>query len=100
MTAHARSTDPQTSHEAAKSVTDAAMTETHRAIMRLLESRPMNDEQLYQMFVQGAEHDYWNHASMSGVRSRRSELVKRGLVKDCGRSKTKFGRASIIWGRA
>lgn len=100
MTAYARSTDPQTSHQAAESVLDVDVTETQRVILKLLKTRSMNDEQLFQIFFQGAEHGYWNHASMSGVRSRRSELTKRGLVKDCGRSKTKFGRASIIWGLA
>lgn len=98
MPALARRTDPETSHEAAKSVSEESITETQRAIIKLLGTTPMNDDQLFQMYFQGAEQGYWKHASMSGVRSRRSELVKRGIVKNVGRTKTSFGRAAIIWG--
>lgn len=94
----ARMSDPDTSHEAAKSIDPDSVTETQRAILKLLATSPMNDEQLFQMYFQGAEHGYWKHASVSGVRSRRSELVKGGLIEDKGRTKTKFGRAAVIWG--
>lgn len=98
MPATARKTDPATSHEAAKSITEEAITETQRAIIKLLGTKPMNDDQLFQMFHQGAENGYWNFASMSGVRSRRAELVKRGFVVSKGIEKTKFGRSCHVWG--
>lgn len=98
--AHARNTDPETSHQAAKSVSVASVTDTQKAILKLLKLRAMNDEQIFDAFFQGAENGRWKHASMSGVRSRRSELERLGLVKDVGLTKTRFGRAAIVWGIA
>ena len=98
--AHARNTDPETSHQAAKSLSVASVTDTQRAILKLLKRRSMNDEQLFDAFFQGAENGSWKHASMSGVRSRRSELERLGWVKDVGITKTRFGRAAILWGVA
>jgi hypothetical protein len=40
-------------------------------------------------------------ASESGIRSRRAELVDRGLVVDTGRRiRLESGRYAIVWGRA
>ena len=96
----ARITDPQTSHEAAQSLKAERLSETKRAILRILKYKDLTDDQIYQMFNQGVEHGYWNPASVSGVRSRRAELVKDGLLIRKGQSKTRFGRNCIIWGRA
>jgi len=96
--AKARKTDPATSHEAAASVTPEAMSETQKAIVNLLAIRDMTDDELFMRYFQGAELGHWQHASQSGVRSRRSELVKTGLVRAKGFSKTKFNRPTTIWG--
>ena len=96
---HARTTDPSTSHEAARSLTAERLSETQRVILELLRNRQLTDEEIQQLHYAGAEQEFWNHASPSGLRSRRAELVARGFVEEVGRAKTKFGRNTIIWGQ-
>ena len=93
--AHARNTDPQTSHDAAASVTN--VTETKRAILNLLQNA-ITDDELIDRFYEYMDSGLVRHASPSGIRSRRKELVDAGLVYDTGlRGKTPSGRSSIIW---
>lgn len=83
-----RSTDPQTSKEAAKGVSNVLVRE---AVLSLLEKGPLTDQQIIARL--GVK------ASESGIRTRRSELVKSGLVYDTGeRRRTDTGRRSIVWG--
>lgn len=94
--AKARKSDPATSHEAASTVKN--ISETQAVIIRLLRITDMTDDELFLRYYQGAENGLWKHASQPGVRSRRSELVKAGLVRGKGFGKTKFNRAATIWG--
>lgn len=96
--ARARKTDPKTSHEAAASIKLGDMSETQRAIVALLTLKDMTDDELYLRFFQGAETGNWKHASQPGVRSRRAELVTKGVVRGKGYAKTKFGRNCTVWG--
>ncbi len=94
----ARHTDPETSHDAAKSVKD--LTATQAAIVRILrEHGPMVDQDLslhYRVMAHGKRAPW---AAESGIRSRRAELVELGLVVDTGaRQKLASGRQSIVWG--
>lgn len=93
--AKARVTDPETSHVAAESVDN--VTETQAYILRALR-RPRADVELveaYRNFKRAPR------ASESGIRSRRAELVDRGLVIDTGRRvRLDSGRYAIVWGRA
>lgn len=96
----ARLSDPETSHEAAKSV--SSITATQAAILKLLSAFPMTDEDLIYFYEQqikmGADERDVPRASHSGIRSRRAELVKQGLVKDSGeRHKLSSGRQAIGW---
>lgn len=100
MQAKARNTDPKTSHEAAASVALGDINQTQRAIVALLTINQMTDDDLFDRFFQGAEKGYWKHASQQGVRSRRSELVKLGVVRAKAYTKTKFGRTTTVWGIA
>lgn len=88
----ARHSDPETSHEAAASVT--GRTETQEQILYLLKVwGPMWDQEIIARYAIA-----WADFSPSGLRSRRSELVKRGLVEDSGMRETlPSGRKSIIW---
>lgn len=95
---NARHTDPSTSHEAARSITAEQLTETQRAILELLGSRQMTDEQIARAHHVGCQAGAWSPASPSGLRSRRAELVERGLVEEKDRDKTRFGRSTIVWG--
>lgn len=93
--ARARVSDPVTSHEAAESVD--RITETQEYVLKALR-KPRPDVQLieaYRAFKRAPR------ASESGIRSRRAELVDRGLVIDTGRRvKLDSGRYAIVWGRA
>lgn len=89
----ARLTDPETSHAAASSVSEIA--HTHKIIVTLLRlDGPQTDEELLLL---------WNdriakRISPSGLRTRRSELVDRGLVRDSGsRRALSSGRKAIVW---
>jgi hypothetical protein len=88
---HARTTDPETSHEAAQSVTN--ITPLKQEILQRLMT-PMTDADLIQVIRTGSRL----LVTESGVRSRRAELVQAGLVKDTGaRVKLATGRSAIVW---
>jgi predicted HTH transcriptional regulator len=87
----ARTTDPETSWEAARSVT--GIRETQAEILRLLKERgPMTDEEVIA--------HYHGRQSVSGIRTRRHELVDAGLVKAAGKRKGQTGRAMTVWAAA
>ena len=88
---HARTTDPETSHEAARSVTN--ITPLKQEILQRLMT-PMTDTDLYHLLTTSSRLI----VTESGVRSRRAELVQAGLVKDTGeRVKLATGRKAIVW---
>jgi len=89
----ARPTDPATSHEAASSVRNVR--ESQQLILKALDiwrRTGLTDEQIYDCPA------ICSYMSPSGARTRRSELVRQGLVVDSGeRRKTKAGRQTIVW---
>lgn len=87
---HARRDDPDTSHEAAASVT--ALTATRLAILDVLDEwGPSTDEKIADLY-DGPQ------ASPSGLRTRRSELVRAGKVYDTGRrERLRSGRFAAVW---
>jgi len=91
--ARARVSDPVTSHAAAESVDN--VTETQEYILRALrKARP--DVELVEAY---RAYKRAPRASESGIRSRRAELVDRGLVIDTGRRvRLESGRYAIVWG--
>lgn len=96
-----RRNDPVTSREAGESVKNMTATQAH--ILRLLMRRSRTDTQLIDAFEKDrrAPWAYAPYASESGIRSRRAELVRRGLVVDTGLRKILVsGRRSIVWGVA
>jgi hypothetical protein len=93
----ARNTDPDTSHRAAESVDRARLRETQRIILNLLvEHGPATDEDIADwLFARG------HRVSPSGARTRRAELVAKGLVYDTGRRlRTRSNRPTIVWAAA
>ena len=93
--AKARTNDPVTSHLAAESVKD--VTATQEYVLRALR-RSRTDVELVQAYnnLKTAPK-----ASESGIRSRRAELVRKGMVIDTGRRvRLDSGRYAIVWGRA
>ena len=96
---YARTTDPSTSHEAAASVKHLSRTQS--GILGILRN-PMTDEQLIEWYQHMAKKlpELFPMASHSGIRSRRAELVKLGLVCPVGYAKTKSNRNTIKWSAA
>ena len=93
--ANARTTDPVTSHLAAESVRE--VTATQEYVLKALR-RARTDVELVEAYRNLKTSP---RASESGIRSRRAELVRRGLVIDTGRRvRLVSGRYAIVWGRA
>lgn len=89
MNAEARSrhSDPDTSRQGPDSL---RMTENRSSVLKTLSRRPLTDIELVQAMS--------SRMSASGARTRRSELVRMGLVKDSGRRKPgPTGRSHIVW---
>jgi hypothetical protein len=95
--ARARSTDPATSHEAARSV--RAITAKQHAVLRVFAVfGKATDEQWMAKYA--TYEAQWNlpYQSASGLRTRRSELVRAGAIVDTGeRQKMRSGRMAIVW---
>jgi len=90
MVAVARSTDPATSHAAAKSV---KVRESQTKVLGLLKIGAATDEELSNRAMA-----HGIRISPSGLRTRRCELVDLGLVVDSGvRVTTGTGRKAIVW---
>lgn len=91
----ARNSDPDTSHEAADSVEDVLATQG-LVVDLLVEYGPMTDKAIWMLFVR--KHGI-GVASESGVRTRRSELVRKRYVVNTGEKVTLgSGRRAIVWG--
>lgn len=93
--AHARSSDPETSHAVAAKITNLGP--VRDTIVNVLYTfGPMTDEQIAEKI-----RKYHPSLKTSGpsMRSRRSELVKEyGMVCDSGsKGKTEMGNPAIIW---
>ena len=91
--AHARTSDPWTSHAAAASLASDKIRGAQSAVLRFLRRNgPMEDERLVKLYNGDPTQ------SPSGLRTRRAELVKKGLIVDSGkRIVTKSGRKAIVW---
>src|SRR3954452_6198031 len=97
--AHARRTDPQTSHDAARSVKNLGHDQA-RVLALIRDGGPMTDEDIWQQHVYRREAMpfTWKPMSVSGMRTRRGELVRLGLVeKHDAEGLTRTGRACIRW---
>lgn len=99
-TPRARDSDPDTSHQAAASVTN--VTAGQMAILWLFTTwgQPMTDVELLEHYR--LAHKRWGSTfprqSDSGVRTRRSELVRAGVLVDSGLIDVlPSGRSAIRW---
>lgn len=91
MNAKARKNDPHTSHEAAASVRN--ITQTQQYILKALQ-RPRTDIEMIEAY-----HKFKNAplASESGIRSRRAELARQGLVSVVTTTRLASGRLARVW---
>jgi hypothetical protein len=93
----ARRTDPETSHAAAASVGDVRLTQA--AVLRLFERfGPMTDEELVIVYEMYGDEYGLPPQSSSGLRTRRKELVDRGLIEYTGmKVELTTGRYGRLW---
>lgn len=98
--AHARRTDPDTSHAAAASITPDKLTANQNAVMLVFweYESPMTDVDLVARYEKLRKPMGLPVQSESGLRTRRKELVTRGQLHDTGvRCKLPSGRMAILW---
>lgn len=91
----ARATDPDTSHAAAASQDPVRLRRSQEFVLAIIRNHPygLTDEQL-RVAVDSTGYAI----SDSGLRTRRSELVRLRLVADSGRRElTDAGRHTIVW---
>lgn len=93
---HARHTDPTTSHQAAASVNLNTMTATKKMIYAILQE-PFTDEQVLELYENAVRLELAPRQSLSGLRTRRNELYREGLIEAVGFGKTISNRRAIIW---
>jgi len=93
--AHARRTDPITSHLAAERAS-ARLTDIQERVLTLLRIQgPATDDEIEARF-----RHYWPDLKVSSqsIRSRRSELVRKGLAEFTGDfGRTEFGQRARVW---
>ena len=79
----------RTSAQAADSLTSAMLNATQRRVLALLEATPdgLTDEEMQRLL----------RMNPSTQRPRRIELVRRGLVVQCGTRRTASGRNASVW---
>jgi hypothetical protein len=84
--------DPETSRRAAESITPTKLSGTQGLVLWVLKQGPAIDEQIIYRI---REH---TRVSPQSIRSRRAELVRRGLVVDSGkRRRTQYGQQATVW---
>lgn len=94
----ARRSDPETSWEAARSVTH--IRESQQEILDLFRFRGtgMTDEEVALLYHDVVCKSGPRCQSPSGLRTRRAELVAQGLLRDTGdRRRGSTGRRMIVW---
>lgn len=98
--ARARSTDPDTSHEAAESLTSDRIRQSQADVLAVMTNwaKPLPDALLVELYDICVAEGFVSRQSPSGIRTRRKELVVRGAVVDSGeRVLLDSGRRAIAW---
>lgn len=94
--AHARRTDPQTSHAVARRITNTQKVRAHIEYLFRNLGR-MHDESLIANYL-ASSPNLRPHATEQSIRSRRKELVDRNVLRDSGEKKlTRAGNPSTVW---
>lgn len=91
----ARTGDPQTSHDAAASVTK--LRPRQHSVLRVMKwfGNAATDEKIVSAY---AANHVLPEQSASGIRTRRNELVELGVIRDSGkREKLRSGRYGVVW---
>jgi hypothetical protein len=95
--AKARSTDPETSHEAGESIRDVSITQA-TVLELFIEHTSLTDLQLEQVYNTEATKRSWKTQTPQSLRSRRSELVTKGHLEFSGAwGESPTGLRARIW---
>lgn len=96
----ARTTDPETSHQAAASLDPVKMRAQHEYVLKLLR-KPGTDFDIACRWIEDHKNYASQNYSPSGLRTRRKELVDMGKVRDSGKRVVleATGRKAIVWER-
>lgn len=97
--AYARNGDPWTSHAAASSLSAEDLRATQAAVLACFKRfGAMYHEELQATYESTRHACGWPQQSVSGLRTRTSELVDGGLIRDSGRTvKLASNKSSIVW---
>lgn len=97
--ARARSSDPWTSHAAARSLDAPKLRATQEAVLALFtEFGEMDHALALQSYDEWRNARLWPMQSPSGFRTRVKELVELGHLRDTGKTVLlPSGRKSIVW---
>lgn len=96
----ARATDPQTSHDAARSVRKETLHRGRLAVLRVLAPERMTHETLLERYEARSfiDPEHFPPQSQSGLRTRCAELVDKGYVKDSGmKERLRSRRWAVRW---
>lgn len=97
-TPQARRTDPETSHAAAASLSEARITENQACLLQALaQFGPMTDTDLVAAYQRHWKHAEWTQQSDSGLRTRRKELTDKGCIVYHGEATLATGRKAQVW---
>jgi hypothetical protein len=92
--AHARKSDPSTSHAAAASFTTQGLNRIQNQVLGVFRQHLFMDDNT---LIQEYRKEYPNTAE-STIRTRRAELVTKGLLRDSQmRVKLPSGKMGIVW---
>lgn len=94
--ARARRGDPATSRDAASSIPPEQLRESQRAVLACFRRcGMMTDEELIRRYELHRATDNWQPQSRSGIRTRRTELVRAGHVVRAGQRKAGRGWRTV-----
>lgn len=99
MSSLARSSDPHTSHLAARKVKETLNARQQDVLMVARQMPDFTDEELEERFAASVARKTVEHQEPSSLRTRRSELEKKGLVGRTmfRRPSRKTGNAMTVW---
>jgi hypothetical protein len=97
--AYARRADPETSHQAAASVQHTRWSQQCVLYLLRAQREPVTDERIVELYEEARDRfQVFPQQSPSGIRTRRSELVRQGLVEYTGiRVPLASGRNARTW---
>ena len=94
-----RSNDPDTSWDAAQSITPGELSSLQRWILEQLFIGQATDQELTELHAEAATFDHVRTVTPQRIRTARKELERQGLLAATGATRlTNTGRKTRVWG--